>query len=162
MDLAPWLAGVLIGALIGGLVALVALVALRRDEDGVSVHELRRELDDYRGDVAAHYAETAKRVDALTQAYKSVYDHLEEGAFRLVGEEELRRRIEDTSGEPVTLEGIGRRALEPGEHGPREGDAAEREPAPSEAASSERVPPAPDSEPDERRSAATTSTDGSA
>lgn len=101
------LAGVLVGALIGGA---IALFALRRS--GPSSGSLRHELDDYRRDVAEHYAETARRVDALTHAYKAVYDHLEDGAYRLVGETELRQRLDDASHEPITIEGIGQRVLQ--------------------------------------------------
>ena len=105
------LAGVLVGALLGGA---IALFVLRRGAPGSG--SLRHEFDDYRRDVAEHYAETARRVDALTHAYKAVYDHLEDGAYRLVGESELRQRLEDASHEPVTIEGIGQRVLQrPGE-----------------------------------------------
>jgi uncharacterized membrane-anchored protein YhcB (DUF1043 family) len=109
-DASLWLlvlAGLLVGALAG---AVGAAIALRRG-DGASAAS-RRELSEYRDEVAAHYAETARRVDALTHAYKAVYDHLEEGAYRLVGEDELKRRLDDASRDPVTLEGIGRRALD--------------------------------------------------
>ncbi len=99
--------GVLVGALIGGA---IALFALRRGEPAGG--SLRHEFDDYRSEVAEHYAETARRVDALTHAYKAVYDHLEDGAYRLVGEGELRERLDDASHEPVTIEGIGQRALQ--------------------------------------------------
>jgi uncharacterized membrane-anchored protein YhcB (DUF1043 family) len=112
-DMSLWflvLAGLLVGALVG---AAGALIALRRGEGGAAAS--RRELDAYRDEVASHYAETARRVDALTHAYKAVYDHLEEGAYRLVGEDELKRRLDDASRDPVTLEGIGRRALDAGE-----------------------------------------------
>jgi len=113
------LAGVLVGALLGGA---IALFVLRRG--GPGSHSLRHELDDYRREVAEHYAETARRVDALTHAYKSVYDHLEDGAYRLVGESELRQRLEDASHEPVTIEGIGQRVLQrPGDGGTGGGDA---------------------------------------
>lgn len=111
-NLTPWmllLAGLLVGLLLGGL---IGLLALRRDGDDGKARDLREELDAYRDQVASHYAETAKRVDALTQAYKSVYDHLEQGAYRLVGEEELRERLDDSASDPVTLEGIGQRALD--------------------------------------------------
>src|SRR6056297_3654419 len=105
------LAGVLVGALLGGA---IALFVLRRGGPGSG--SLRHEFDDYRRDVAEHYVETARRVDALTHAYKAVYDHLEDGAYRQVGESELRQRLEDASHEPVTIEGIGQRVLQrPGE-----------------------------------------------
>jgi hypothetical protein len=112
----PWLlvmAGVLVGALLGGIGALIALRRGQRDPD--TVRSLKRELEDYRREVADHYVETAQRVDALTHAYKAVYDHLEDGAVRLVGEVELRERLarlEDATSEPVTLEGIGQRVLQ--------------------------------------------------
>jgi hypothetical protein len=107
------MAGVLLGALLGGIGALIAL--RRGQRDPTSVRSLERELESYRRDVADHYVETAKRVDALTHAYKAVYDHLEDGAVQLVGEAELRARLdrlEDTGHEPVTLEGIGQRVLQ--------------------------------------------------
>lgn len=109
----PWLliaAGVLVGALLGGT---IALLVLRRAGGGTGgVNALKGELDDYRREVTEHYVETAKRVDALTHAYKAVYDHLEDGAYRLVGEHELRARLEDAASEPVTIEGIGQRVLQ--------------------------------------------------
>lgn len=109
----PWLlliAGLLVGALIGG----AAMLTIERRSRGSEhdVRQVRRELDAYRDDVAQHYAETAKRVNQLTHAYKDVYDHLEGGAYRLVGEEELRRRLDDAAPRPVTLEGIGQRSLQ--------------------------------------------------
>jgi len=110
------LAGVLVGALLGGA---IALFVLRRGGPGSG--SLRHEFDDYRREVAEHYAETARRVDALTHAYKAVYDHLEDGAYRLVGESELRQRLQDASHEPVTIEGIGQRVLQ------RPGDAEQRD-----------------------------------
>ena len=117
------MAGVLVGALLGGIGALIAL--RRGRNDPTSARSLERELETYRRDVADHYVETAKRVDALTHAYKAVYDHLEDGAVRLVGEAELRQRLdrlEDASREPVTLEGIGQRVLQDAPAGPdREG-----------------------------------------
>ena len=102
-------AGVLVGALLGGA---VALLAMRRGGGTGDANALKGELDDYRREVAEHYTETAKRVDALTHAYKAVYDHLEDGAYRLVGERELRARLEDAGSGPVTIEGIGQRVLQ--------------------------------------------------
>lgn len=111
------LGALLFGAALGGVGALVILRRQYGDQD--TVRSLQRELEAYRREVAEHYAETAKRVDNLTQAYKSVHDHLEDGAYRLVGEEELRRRLQNATSDPVTLDGIGPRELrhppDPGE-----------------------------------------------
>lgn len=116
-NLSPWLlliAGLLVGALLGGIGILV--MERRNRGSAQDIRAARQELEEYRQDVAEHYVETAKRVNALTHSYKSVYDHLEDGAYRLVGEEELRRRLDDRGGESVMLEGIGQRSLQrPGE-----------------------------------------------
>lgn len=53
------------------------------------------ELESYRGDVNEHFLKTAELVDNLTQSYKAVYDHLEGGAYRLVGEESFRKQLSD-------------------------------------------------------------------
>lgn len=53
------------------------------------------ELESYRGDVGEHFLKTAELVDNLTQSYKSVYDHLEGSAYKLVGEEDFRKQIAD-------------------------------------------------------------------
>ena len=116
--------GVMLGAAVGAALAIVFLKRVRSG-DAESTRELERKLETYRDDVASHYAETAKRVDALTHAYKDVYEHLEDGAYRLVGERQLRRRLDDARTEPVTLEGLGRKALRSGtgEGGTEAGDA---------------------------------------
>jgi len=100
--------------LLAGLIlgALVTLAVTRRAGGGRSAGDLRRELDQYRDDVANHYADTARKIDTLTRAYKDVYDHLEDGAHRLVGEEPLRARLQDAAPTTVTLEGIGARRLD--------------------------------------------------
>ncbi|MEX2501450.1 MAG: DUF1043 family protein [Trueperaceae bacterium] len=120
-------AGAMIGAAVGGAITLMLVRRNRGDE--TTVRSLQRDLAEYRSDVAAHYAETAKRVDALTHAYKDVYEHLEDGAYRLVGETELRRRLHDARNEPVTLEGIGRKALRDGGKEPASSTTAQDEDA---------------------------------
>ncbi|ADI15948.1 YhcB family protein [Truepera radiovictrix] len=51
------------------------------------------ELANYRGDVNEHFLRTAELIDELTKSYKLVYDHLESGAYRLVGEETFRQQL---------------------------------------------------------------------
>ncbi len=52
------------------------------------------ELEIYREDVSEHFLKTAELVDNLTQSYKAVYDHLEGGAYQLVGDEKFRKQLE--------------------------------------------------------------------
>lgn len=52
------------------------------------------ELEIYREDVSDHFLKTAELVDNLTQSYKAVYDHLEGGAYQLVGDEKFRKQLE--------------------------------------------------------------------
>jgi uncharacterized membrane-anchored protein YhcB (DUF1043 family) len=51
------------------------------------------ELANYRGDVNEHFLRTAELINELTKSYKLVYDHLESGAYRLVGEETFRQQL---------------------------------------------------------------------
>lgn len=107
----PWLmaaAGLVLGLALGGALAL-ALRGRSRESNDPEVQRLRREMESYREEVGEHFVETAALVNSLTQTYKAVYDHLESGAYRLVGETELRARLEDVDAEPVMLEYIGQR-----------------------------------------------------
>ena len=56
--------------------------------------EKTEELEVYREDVSEHFLRTAELVDNLTQSYKAVYDHLEGGAYQLVGDEKFRKQLE--------------------------------------------------------------------
>ncbi|MDZ7800832.1 MAG: DUF1043 family protein [Trueperaceae bacterium] len=142
----------LLGAVLGGAAAL--WIVRRQYGDRESVRALQQELEGYRREVAEHYAETAKRVDHLTQAYKSVHDHLEDGAYRLVGEEELRQRLKNTRSERVTLDGLAPRRLSASAQDARADDAPASPPRDAKAHASD---PAPDpSEPSDATEATET------
>jgi len=64
------------------------------------------ELESYRGDVNEHFLKTAELVDDLTRSYKAVYDHLEGGAYKLVGEESFRKQL--TQRQQLQLEAFSR------------------------------------------------------
>ncbi len=72
-------------------------------------HMVQRDRDqsDYKSKVDDHFVETAALINQMTQSYKAVYDHLEKGAFSLVGKETLQERLGDIQSEPVRLEYIG-------------------------------------------------------
>jgi uncharacterized membrane-anchored protein YhcB (DUF1043 family) len=100
----------LAGAVLGA--AGATLLARRNRGDSEKAELLRSELDGYKQNVSEHFVQTAELVNELTRSYKAVYDHLEQGAYRLVGEEALRRQLADVDAEPVKLEYIGSRDRE--------------------------------------------------
>jgi uncharacterized membrane-anchored protein YhcB (DUF1043 family) len=88
------------------------LLANRRRHDTNNPEQLEKlqsELDSYREEVSEHFVKTAHLVNELTHSYKAVYDHLERGAYKLVGSETLHQRLEKVEAEPVMLEYIGQR-----------------------------------------------------
>lgn len=66
----------------------------------------------YREEVADHFVKTAELVNRLTDSYKEVFDHLRDGAGRLVDEETLRQRLAHEEDKDVTLHLIGYRESE--------------------------------------------------
>ena len=110
MDWIWIIVALLVGLAVGGGVAYA--VVTRRYGDRESVAQLRGEYDRYRGKVTEHFVETADLVNTLTRSYKRVYDHLEEGAYELVGEETLRRQLDAPHEEPVMIEYLGQRRVE--------------------------------------------------
>lgn len=78
----------LIGAVLGGLIG--AIIGLRNGSAGVKARELQQRLDQsererksYEQDVIQHFAETASRLNTLTESYREVHNHLAQGAARL-------------------------------------------------------------------------------
>ena len=123
-----------VGLAVGGIA--MYLTMRRRYGDREAVAELRSEFEQYKARVTEHFVETADLVNTLTKTYKNVYDHLETGAYRLVGEETLRQQLDTVDEAPVMIEYIGQRRTEPEED--------VREPAPE-----------PRAEPEARRAMST-------
>ena len=101
----------LVGLAVGGVG--MYLTMRRRYGDREAVAELRSEFEQYKARVTEHFVETADLVNTLTRTYKNVYDHLETGAYRLVGEETLRQQLDTVDEAPVLIEYIGQRRTEP-------------------------------------------------
>ncbi len=126
-----WWLWLVVGGIVGTLLGFgVAFALLRRQGDAAEVRRLERELEAYRDDVSDHFVRTAELVNALTQDYRAVYEHLESGAYELVGEAELRKRIPGVDADPVMLEYIGRRVLDRAEASPPDAGAPVAEPTP--------------------------------
>ncbi|MEX2541151.1 MAG: DUF1043 family protein [Trueperaceae bacterium] len=103
-----WIGGaLLLGVVLGAAVS--TWLTRRNGSDKETVNRLRGEIEDYKHEVSEHFVQTAELVNTLTRSYKAVYDHLEHGAYRLVGEESLRKELDNVDSEPVQLEYIGRR-----------------------------------------------------
>lgn len=104
----PIISHLLAGA--GGLVlgGLLAWLFLRRGTSAGANAE--KQLDDYRREVAEHFARTSQLVDGMTDSYKAVFDELQEGAHKLMAPEQLKDLLADQSEEVITLSRLSYRA----------------------------------------------------
>ena len=69
--------------------------------------ELEVEHKKLQEDVMAHFVTTANLVNDMTDSYKAVFDHINEGATRLVDGAELRERLPLEDARVITLSRIG-------------------------------------------------------
>lgn len=72
-----------------------------------SVEQLKKENERFREEVNAHFVQTAELINQLTDSYKAVFDHLSDGADRLVDKEAVRERMPRVSDREVRLKHIG-------------------------------------------------------
>jgi uncharacterized protein len=82
--------GLIAGAAIGA--GAVWIFAVRR-AGPMSVNEMKKENEHFREEVNAHFVQTAELINELTDSYKAVFDHLSDGAERLVDKEAVRERM---------------------------------------------------------------------
>ena len=76
-------AGALLGIVIG---RRASLDRLRRQELEAELSQVREGAGRYREEVAEHFTKTSELVKGLTLQYRTVYDHLAEGARTLCPE----------------------------------------------------------------------------
>ena len=101
-----WIAGALVlGFAIGALV--VWLINRKAAGPNHSVKALREESERFREQVNDHFVETAELINQLTDSYKKVFDHLSDGAERLVDEKVIRERMPEVSDQEIRLKRIG-------------------------------------------------------
>jgi len=99
--------GVLIGA---AIVALVGLWRARQAaKSGRSVEALEQSHQRFREEVNEHFIETAELINRMTDSYKAVFDHLSEGAERLVEDQVVQERMPKVGDQEVRLKHIGHR-----------------------------------------------------
>lgn len=97
--------GLLAGVIVG--VSIAAIVMKNRDGSDESVVSIKRENEAFRDEVNEHFVQTAELINQLTDSYKAVFDHLSDGAEKLVAPEVSRERMPQVSGEEVRLKRIG-------------------------------------------------------
>ena len=73
-----------------------------RGGENAEIQQLKRQLEAktqdleaYKSDVQEHFLGTAEAVDTLTKSYRGVFEELERGANRLVGETRFRDALND-------------------------------------------------------------------
>jgi len=96
--------GLIVGLAIGaGIVWLI----VARKTDVVSVNQLKVENERFREEVNAHFVQSAQLINELTDSYKKVFDHLSDGAERLVDKDTVRERMPQVGRQEVRLRHIG-------------------------------------------------------
>ncbi len=107
------LTAVIIG-LSGGLVGVgVAWLVFSRKTHEPTVAQLKAENEHFREEVNAHFVRTAQLMNELTDSYKKVFDHLSDGADRLVDEQAVRERMPQVGQQEVRLRHIGSSSARP-------------------------------------------------
>jgi len=101
-------AWVIIALIVGGALGagLVWMFAVRR-AGPMSVIEMKKENERFREEVNAHFVQSAQLINELTDSYKKVFDHLSDGAERLVDNEAVRERMPQVGHNEVRLRHIG-------------------------------------------------------
>lgn len=84
----------IVGGVLGFLVARSWLPADRQRLLEQQVIGAKADLDEYQKNVARHFLETSQRVSEVTQSYRELHEHLAKGALELANTEIGRKVIE--------------------------------------------------------------------
>ncbi len=99
------IAGLAIGLMVGATAVWLWLDSKASDPE--SVETLKRENELFREEVNEHFVQTAELINQLTDSYKAVFDHLSDGAEKLVDEKAIRERMPQVTDEEIRLKRLG-------------------------------------------------------
>ena len=132
--------GLIAGLIVGGSIA--ALIIRRKGGSAETVEALKRENETFRDEVNEHFVQTAELINQLTDSYKAVFDHLSEGAEKLVAPEVIRERMPQVTDEEVRLRRIGTTvATPPAGEDPEHAQTVEEERSDNQSESDSDLPP---------------------
>jgi len=86
LGIAFLLVGLMIGGLIGYLVRPDTQLKKKHAEMESALEQTKAEFSDYKHQVANHFLTTAELVNGMTESYRSVHEHLAQGANTLCSE----------------------------------------------------------------------------
>ena len=99
--------GLFLGVLLGGVGVWLWLRS--RPGGGQTVSEIKKENQQFREEVNQHFVQTAELINQLTDSYKAVFDHLSDGAERLVDQKTIEERMPRVGNQEVRLKRLGSR-----------------------------------------------------
>lgn len=84
--------------------ALIMLLWNKLSSGSASPSGLKQEYQDYQGKVEAHFEQTSKKFQDMTEQYQDLYKHLSVGATSLCRPDSVAAALADGSQPQVTLE----------------------------------------------------------
>jgi len=94
--------GFLLGTALGCIVAWLVLSRNRKTQQlQTELNELREHFTDYRDQVTQHFMQTSSLVQAMTESYRAVYEHLASGARHLCDVDTGTSQLHRTKSEEI-------------------------------------------------------------
>jgi uncharacterized membrane-anchored protein YhcB (DUF1043 family) len=97
--------GLILIILVGAVAFLIGRLTSEGRKDNMRLEkeldESKKELKDYRSQVTSHFQETAHRVNALTENYRNVYEHLARGAQDLCDKNDAPQLMNELNNNPM-------------------------------------------------------------
>lgn len=122
--------------IIGFVVGIAATLLFNKARTGTaSAHKLKKEMEDYQGQVEQHFEQTSKKFKDMTEQYQDLYQHLSVGATTLCRPDNIAPGLSDSSAPVAKIEASVVKEQAPA-------DVKEQAPADKEQAQSEKEAPA--------------------